>query len=497
LLKTIDSVRQQLSPRLDAQRKSEFGQFLTPASVARFMAELFPKGGGTCRLLDAGAGVGALTSAFLDRWERGDMRFSDVEVDAYEIDPILRRHLQEHLDFYTGRFPVQVRIHQADYIEASVDELAGGFFAGTPHTFTHAILNPPYKKISSASRHRRQLRRVGIETVNLYSAFVALATAQLEEGGLLVAIIPRSFCNGPYYRPFREFLLEHTALRHIHLFGARDKAFKEDSVLQENVIIMVERGGKQEAVCISTSTDDGFVDYQATPITFDRVVLTGDKERVIHIPIDGEDQRCPLSSMCRFNLAELGVQISTGPVVDFRLREHLRDSPEAGTVPLLYPSHFVAEGIDWPKPPGKKPNALALLPETQKWLYPLGFYVVTRRLSSKEEKRRIVASVVDPAAFPGYAWLGFENHLNVFHQGKQGMPENLARGLAVFLNSTVVDESFRCFSGHTQVNAADLRSMKYPSQEILLALGRWAKTQGAMSQAEIDEQVEGLIHECH
>jgi len=465
--------------------------------VARFMVELFPEGMGACRLLDAGAGLGTLTSAFLDRWERGGLGFSEVTIDAYEIDPLLRRHLREHLDDYAGRLPVQVRIHQIDYIEAAVDELVGGFFAQPLHTFTHAILNPPYKKISNDSRHRRLLRRAGIETVNLYSAFVALAMAQLEAGGILVAIIPRSFCNGPYYRPFREFILERAALRHIHLFAARDKAFKEDSVLQENVIVMLERGGKQGTVCISTSTDDGFVDYQTTPITFDRVVLTGDKERVIHIPTDGEEQRAPRSSICRFNLAELGLRISTGPVVDFRLREHLRDSPEAGTVPLLYPSHFVAEGIDWPKPPGKKPNALALLPETQKWLYPLGFYVVTRRLSSKEEKRRIVASVVDPAAFPGYAWLGFENHLNVFHEGKQGMSENLARGLAVFLNSTVVDEAFRCFSGHTQVNATDLRSMKYPRREILLALGEWAKSHGSMSQAEIDERVEGVIHECH
>jgi hypothetical protein len=99
---------------------------------------------------------------------------------------------------------------------------------------------------------------------------------------------------------------------------------------------------------------------------------------------------------------------------------------------------------------------------------------VVRRFSSKEEKRRIVATVVRPESFPGATRLGFENHLNVFHVNRQGLPEALARGLAVFLNSSAVDAEFRRFSGHTQVNATDLRRMKYPDREALLELGRWA-----------------------
>ena len=38
-----------------------------------------------------------------------------------------------------------------------------------------------------------------------------------------------------------------------------------------------------------------------------------------------------------------------------------------------------------------------------------------------------------------------------------------------------VDEQFRRFSGHTQVNATDLRLMKYPSRDILTRLGIWAR----------------------
>jgi adenine-specific DNA-methyltransferase len=62
-------------------------------------------------------------------------------------------------------------------------------------------------------------------------------------------------------------------------------------------------------------------------------------------------------------------------------------------VPLLYPGHFTAEGIEWPKAGFKKPNAIAHTMATQKWLTH-GLYTVVRRFSSKEE-RRVVANVVD------------------------------------------------------------------------------------------------------
>jgi adenine-specific DNA-methyltransferase len=60
----------------------------------------------------------------------------------------------------------------------------------------------------------------------------------------------------------------------------------------------------------------------------------------------------------------------------------------------------------------------------------------------------------------------------VFHQQNQGLPSLLAKGLALFLNSTAVDAYFRQFSGHTQVNARDLRSLRFPDDQTLRRLGR-------------------------
>lgn len=480
-LDTADSVRREVAPLTAQTHKAEFGQFMTPSSVARFMASLFPPSTQqTCRLLDAGAGVGALSCAFLDRWVKGDFSFESVEATAYEIDEKLRGHLAQHLAGYSRVTP---HIIAGDYIELATAE------GLQDRGYTHAILNPPYKKINSRSAHRLALRSAGIETVNLYSAFVALAVGEAAPGGQIVAIIPRSFCNGPYYRPFRDFILGRAAIRHMHLFDSRNKAFRDDQVLQENIIIRLERGGQQGPVTVTTSTDDSFSDLTTNEHTFDRIVFPDDPERFIHVPTTTEKSAIELSPAVRYSLVDIGVKVSTGPVVDFRLKAHLREMPEPGTVPLIYPGHLSMTGTVWPVPGLKKPNAIMRNDETEKWLYPNGFYCVVRRFSSKEEKRRVVASVVDPAAFGEHSVLGFENHMNLFHEDKHGLPEALARGLVVFLNTTAVDEYFRRFNGHTQVNATDLKLMKYPSRDTLIQLGEWVMQQGMLTQEQIDAKL--------
>ena len=85
--------------------------------------------------------------------------------------------------------------------------------------------------------------------------------------------------------------------------------------------------------------------------------------------------------------------------------------------------------------------------------------------------------------------MAFENHLNVFHIGSHGMDADLARGIAVWLNSSVIDKFFRTFSGHTQVNATDLRTLRFPTADTLGDLGR----NPVVSQIEVDSLVKELI----
>lgn len=486
MLAAVEQTRLRISTNTEAKRKSQLGQFLTPARTAQFMAGLFTTGDNpNCRLLDAGAGIGSLSSAFLERCIDDDLRFKSVEVTAFELDSLIHKELNDALSSYKNMLPMDYEILGGDFIEQAVNTIQ----FGCDKDFTHAILNPPYKKISSNSHHRQLLRQADIETVNLYSAFVALTLAMMSSGGQIVAIIPRSFCNGPYYRPFRDFIYERATILHMHLFDSRRKAFRDDDVLQENIILLLERGGQQGDVTVSTSTDDSFADLATHTHPFNRIVYPEDTERFIHVPISVERNAIELSNAIRCSLDDVGVKVSTGPVVDFRQKEYLRDMPELGAVPLIYPAHFTGQNIEWPKTGIKKPNAIRRTAETEKWLYPNGYYCVVRRFSSKEEKRRIVASVVSPGDFNNAPVLGFENHLNLFHENKRGLSEVLAHGLSLFLNSTVVDENFRRFSGHTQVNATDLKRMKYPSRDALAELGNWAMHHKELTQIMIDDKI--------
>jgi predicted RNA methylase len=488
---SLDAVRAEANRALNPSTKGSLGQFMTPSNVARFMAGLFTRWDlPALRLLDAGAGVGSLTAAFLDTWLRSGKSRGEALVSAFELDPVMRGFLEGALASYrdaarTTRRSLTTEIIPSDFIAEGVQRLQLHF--GT--RYTHAILNPPYRKIGTASTTRKDLRAIGIETVNLYSAFLAVAIALLEPGGELVAIIPRSFCNGAYYRPFRAWMDHHGALANIHLFEHRNRAFKDDDVLQENIIARWIRDAKQGDVEVSWSADGTFSDLQRQRHPFSVIVKPGDPERFIHIPLHAQESSLPSSPLFECSLDELGLSVSTGPVVDFRLKQHIRHAPEANTVPLLYPQHFAGGGLRYPGI-GKKPSAIVLNEATRRWLMPNDWYVITKRFTTKEERRRVVAHVINPAVLPS-SFVGIENHINVFHHDKHGIDPDLAHGLALFLNSTRVDDDFRGFSGHTQVNATDLRTLRYPARAMLVRMGRWARTRHPLAQHEIDVHLEG------
>ena len=496
-----DFYRVDVSQRIDAKKRGALGQFLTPLSIARFMASLFDEVTDDVVLLDPGAGTGTLTAAFLQEMVNRRASPQRIQAVCYELDALMASYLDSTLKACKV-YGESVGLHfegsvlRTDFIHWGAEKLSakGSFFEEPLPRFTHCIMNPPYRKIRSDSNHRNWLRQIGIETSNLYSGFLAVAIQLLSPGGELVAIIPRSFCNGPYFRPFRQFLLENMAIRRLHIFESRDKAFEDDDVLQENIILHAVKGGRPGKVVITSSTGVEFDDMTQREASFDQVVRPADSDVVIHIAVSELDQMV-VDRINAFNKTseDIGVDVSTGPVVDFRLREDIRKDVEAGSYPLIYPSHFHDGFVKWPDLAGKKPNSILASQNSRRWLMKNGWYVLTRRFSSKEERRRIVAVLHSPQHVPGDL-VGFENHVNVFHRNKRGLDSDIAKGLAVYLNSTLLDLYFRQFSGHTQVNATDLKALHYPDLEILQRLGA-SVTQAFPTQEQIDLLLDEVIDE--
>ena len=67
-------------------RREELGQFLTAPPVADLMASMFGPLPRTVRLLDAGAGDGALTAAFVSRCCRQRNGVRAIDATLYELD---------------------------------------------------------------------------------------------------------------------------------------------------------------------------------------------------------------------------------------------------------------------------------------------------------------------------------------------------------------------------------------------------------------------------
>lgn len=91
-LYAVDAVRQ-----LDPGRRAKMGQFFTPPIVARFMASLFGPLPEQVRLLDAGAGVGCLTAAFVGETCQRETQPKQIEVTDFEQDPFLAEYLNSVL----------------------------------------------------------------------------------------------------------------------------------------------------------------------------------------------------------------------------------------------------------------------------------------------------------------------------------------------------------------------------------------------------------------
>jgi len=458
---------------IEAADQASLGQFFTPARAASLIAGM-PGLQPTDRLrvLDPGAGVGSLGAALVSRLVEERVT-GCVELVTVELDRTITPYLDETLSDCRKTaakhgISVVTSLITGDYIDLSVGLLSGDPRLAEP--FDIVIMNPPYRKLAATSTHRRALASQGVDCPNLYAAFLALGTAALRPDGQLVAITPRSFANGSYFSSFRRFLLDRVAIDRLHVFESRSAIFADSGVLQENVVFSATRNGSRNSVVLSASVDHADEPVERV-VDYDEVVSPEDTERFVRIALDEDDTAvAELMAGLPCNLRDLGIEVSTGKVVDFRSRGNLRADPTQDCVPLVYPGNLRSGVIEWPRPI-RKPQGFAVNGDaTKNLLMPAGCYVVVKRFSSKEERRRVVGAVWDPGA-NGETAVAFENHLNIFHRAGSGLERDLAVGLSLWLNSSVVDRFFRTFSGHTQVNAGDLRSLRFPSSSSLKALG--------------------------
>lgn len=487
--------------------RRESGHFGTPPSLATFMAQMATIPSGSIRILDPGAGVGTLTAALCDRIAR--LRTPrQVYLEMWENDPILESHLKETADEICS--VLEDRGHKAEAVVRTDDFIIANtstlLTTVSPGDFNISIMNPPYFKLKKESDHARAMSHVVHGQPNIYALFMAKGAELLNDDGQLIAITPRSYFNGPYFKLFRKWFLDRMTPNQIHVFESRKDAFRNDDVLQENIILSARKkssfngkatppevaatnGANVHFVNVTSShgrdTSEKSTDRQ---LSLSQVVSGPDK--VIRVTTNDFDQQL-IDRIERLpqRFADSGLSISTGPVVTFRATEYLLQGREndVDSAPLLM-MHNIRPFETILSVKSGKPSHIRVSASSLKLLVPADRYVLIKRFTSKEEKRRLVAGIVEKKH--SYSeWLGLENHVNYVHKNGRGLSEAEAFGLAALFNSLALDTYLRAISGNTQVNATEVRALCLPSISEIEKLGKAVRNLPQMEAGHVEKLV--------
>ncbi|MEW6378035.1 MAG: Eco57I restriction-modification methylase domain-containing protein [bacterium] len=513
LVDFVEKLTDEYIQNSDLRERKSKRQFFTPPQVGIFMANMFTISKSDIHLLDPGAGTGMLSAAFCCRILNLDRPVS-LSIDAFENDP----KLIPVLDTVFGNCKSELEkkghtlvynITQKDFIlnRVSLLKQKSLFEDSRSPRYDFIISNPPYYKLNKSSLQSQLMDEFTSGQPNIYAFFMALSLEMLKPGGQMVFITPRSFCSGLYFKKFRKWLLQHSRITNLHIFESRSSVFDKNEVLQENIIIKIARNDNTEhtehtqhteqpkEVVVSTSKDKCFHSLEEIRIDYEDVLQRRNGDIFIKIPAKETDLRVQhIVNSWDHTLKDLGMKVSTGPVVSFRAKTYL--SPEfidkRTTSPLLWMHNIQGMDVIWPLIKKKKEMAIKIEERTRPLLVPAGNYVLIKRFSSKEQKRRLYAGVLLKSEFD-FEKIGIENHLNYLYKCDGMLSVEEAYGIAGILNSSLMDIFFRMINGNTQVNAVDILNLPLPSIELVREIGRLIKRDKPPIGRELDMAVAEVL----
>ncbi len=475
-------------------RKS-LGQFFTGLVVSDYMASLIERPNEkTARLLDAGAGTGILTaSAALHCLNMG---YNSVHAVLYELDEKALPALEQTLHiirkiFHSRQASFTCEVYCEDFVLARPDKNSNA------QPFDVAVINPPYFKYNvKSSPYAKATADLYHGDPNIYASFMAVVMACLKSSGQMITITPRSFTNGLYFRGFRSYLLTESSLEYVHIFKHRDKVFKDttSAVLQENIICRFKKGDRTQSVTVSSSNCDADIQHGTKEMYPAALIIDASNEqKMIRVPESVyEAEILQQAEMFESTFQDAGYFISTGRIVEHRTREYITDNTGTeNSVPLYRPHNVTPLLATWTGG-HKKDVSFMLSNGHEKHTMKNGTYVLLKRLSSKDEKRRLVAAV-HLAEMHGCQMIGFGNKTNYIGLRKGILSSAEAYGLAAVFNSSFMDRYFRCISGNTQVNASEIRVMKFPERNKVKEIGSQVQRLKSFSTVAIDLIVNSVL----
>jgi adenine-specific DNA-methyltransferase len=385
---------------------------------------------------------------------------------------------------------------QEESVVEQIKTRAGDFRGG----LRWIVGNPPYGKVHSSDPRVQQFAETVYGHANIYALFIHFCLDRLADDGRFGFIVPKSFASGLYFKKLRAYLLDHLAIEEVVTFGSRKRVFSDADVLQETVILVGRRGRTAGTIRLrepETHADLHTAQVVSVPAAkmdlgepYDHVLCLTASQDAHEILSAVRERSAPLESF--------GLRASTGKLVWNRLKAHLTDKEGPGTLPLYWmhnvrPYRFLPEQRN-----GTRYRFARLNASTRPWLNDPEELVLTKRISAKEQARRLEAAHVPAtwrAGTPGYF---LENHLNFI--ARRADCEFDLVVLTALLNSKLLDYIFRIFNGNTQVSASELNMLPLPrdapDRSLVKLAQRVVGGRGEIS-ADIERSLNDRVYEAY
>ncbi|QUE31249.1 Eco57I restriction-modification methylase domain-containing protein [Francisella philomiragia] len=475
----------------ELEERKIFGQYYTPSNIAVYMAKQITNPKKTkVTILDAGAGSGILALESIRRVIGFGVKFINLilyEVDAEAITFLENLVLKLKQELIVREVILEYKILDNDFVTSRPDK--------ENLSIDIAIVNPPYFKYNvKNSKYAKAVSDLYKGDPNIYASFMAIISNMLSLNGQMVSITPRSFTNGLYYKGFRDFIFSKLSLEFIHVFNKRKGLFKDKSkeVLQENVICKFLRKEEQTNVICVASSAVNFREVLIARYNASLLFNVVNGYKMLLIP-ENDIQGIVLNRIAKMqSFFEDNYVISTGPVVEYRSKANIVKTNNAENTIPLFKAHNIIEGtVSWS---GKHSKDLRYLIDENSMKPLIGNqrYLFVRRFSTKEDRRRLIAGIYIPDN--SQKFLAIDNKVNYISSKHEELSIEELYGLNVIFNSTLFDNYFRCISGNTQVNATEIRLMKFPTREKIVEIGKIFLLK-VNDNADTNQMVDQIINE--
>ena len=331
------------------------------------------------------------------------------------------------------------------------------------------VCNPPYRKMtkSEIEKYRDNFDEIIQGQPNMYGLFIALSIKLLKQNGVSALVTPTSFLSGRYFTKLRGFLLKEAKVLSIGMVSDRSGVFID--VLQETALTLLRRtSGKRtfqtKAAVSVVSRDGSYLDVGSCMLPDSGVVWP--------IPRTETDVFVlkKLAAISKFRVKDYGYAVRIGAFVWNRdMRPVYMSATEVKhykvrtAVPLLWSSDIKSGEVlnfDGTRKENGEPCFVNFGDKTHRSVI-RRVSVILQRVTSNDQPRRLIASVVPEKFLKKYEGFVGENHTVILEQ-VVAEPALTAKQMAELLGSDVINRSFCCISGATNVSVFELNQLSLP-----------------------------------